>query len=193
MKLSSARLVPIAFVASLALLSFWLERAARMEDTNPALLRHDPDYRIENLVVSEFDRTGNPSSTLQAARMVHFPDDDSTELEQPRLVERKPDRPTMTLRADRGAMNQAGDEIFLYDNVAVLRESGPTGPESRIETSFLHVVKPRSLVLSDRDVTISQGGRMLSGRGMEYNSETRELRLLSDVRARFEPTDKSSH
>ena len=192
MKLSSARLLPIAFVASLALLSFWLERAARLEESSPSLRRHDPDYQIDNLVVSEFDASGKPASILKAARMVHFPDDDSTELEQPRVIEQKPDRPPMNLRADRGAMNQAGDEIFLYDNVVVVREPGPTAPGSRIETSFLHVVKPRSLVLSDREVTITQGGRMLTGRSMEYNTETRELRLLSGVRARFEPTHKSS-
>lgn len=192
MKRSSARLLPIAFVASLALLSFWLERAARIDEANPALRRHDPDYLIDNLVVSEFDASGRPSNTLKASKMVHFPDDDSTELEQPRVVEQKPDRPPMTLRAERGAMNQSGDEIFLYDNVVIVRDAGPESQASRIETSFLHVVKPRSLVLSDREVIISQGGRLLTGRGMEYNSDTRELRLLSGVRARFEPTNKST-
>jgi lipopolysaccharide export system protein LptC len=36
-------------------------------------------------------------------------------------------------------------------------------------------------------VQFVEGTRTLSGRGMEYNNESRELVLHGDVRARFEP------
>jgi lipopolysaccharide export system protein LptC len=153
MKLSATRLFPLALVAALALLSFWLEQAGRVDAPHPSLRRHDPDYVIDNLLIQNFDAAGRAVSTLSAAKMVHYPDDDSTELALPRVVDQKLNKPRMTLRADRGTMNQAGDEVFLYDNVLLVREDN------------------RSIV----------------GRGLEYDNETRETRMYSDVRARFEP------
>ena len=38
-------------------------------------------------------------------------------------------------------------------------------------TEFLHVLRDRSLVRTDREVKIVEGGRSLQGRGMEYNNE----------------------
>ena len=42
-------------------------------------------------------------------------------------------------------------------------------------TEFLHVLRDRSLVRTDREVKIVEGTRSLTGRGMEYNNESREL------------------
>jgi LPS export ABC transporter protein LptC len=56
-------------------------------------------------------------------------------------------------------------------------------------TEFLHILRDRSLVRTDRPVKIVEGSRSLSGRGMEYNNESRELKLAHDVAARFEPQD----
>ena len=92
------------------------------------------------------------------------------------------------MSADRGALSREGDEIFLYDNVLLLREADAERPEARMTTSFLHIVRDRSLVRTDREVRIVEGRRSLSGRGMEYNNESRELVLRSDVQARFEAT-----
>jgi LPS export ABC transporter protein LptC len=58
-----------------------------------------------------------------------------------------------------------------------------------MSTEFLHVLRDRSLVRTDRPVKIVEAGRSLSGRGMEYNNASRELVLRSDVVARFEQND----
>ena len=90
------------------------------------------------------------------------------------------------MRADRGALSREGDEIFLYDNVLLVREPDERHPGTRMTTSFLHIVRDRSIVRTDRQVTIVEGRRSLSGRGLEYNNDTRELLRRSDVTARFE-------
>lgn len=192
MKLSATRLLPLAFVVLLALLSFWLERAAQMEEVHPAERRHDPDYVIDGLVIHAHDRDGRTVNALSASKMVHYSDDDSIDLEQPRVVERKPGGPAMSLRADRGAIRQSNDEIFLYDNVQLVREAAVDVPEARIESSFLHIVRSKSLVRSDREVTIREQGRMLAGHGMEYNNDTKELHLLSSVRGHFESRKRNT-
>jgi lipopolysaccharide export system protein LptC len=42
-------------------------------------------------------------------------------------------------------------------------------------------------VRTDREVTIVEERRMLSGRGMEYNNQSLQFQLLSEVRGLFEP------
>lgn len=188
MKLSSTRLFPLLLMLALAGATLWLERAAREDEgAHPSLRRHDPDYVIDNLKAIRFGTGGAPESTLAAAKVVHYPDDDSTELLAPRVVQTKPNEPRISVSAERGALSRDGDEVFLYDNVQLVRDAVRGRPEMRVQTSFLHVVRARSLVRTDRDVLITEGGRELSGRGMEYHNESAELFLRERVRARFTP------
>jgi lipopolysaccharide export system protein LptC len=48
-------------------------------------------------------------------------------------------------------------------------------------TEFLHILRDRSLVRTDKEVKIVEGSRSLEGRGMEYNNLSRELVLRHDV------------
>ena len=191
MRLSTARLFPLALMLALALLTFWLERTVREEQPHPSLRRHDPDYLVEQFVLTKYNATGVLESTLTAAKMVHYPDDDSTELVAPRVVQAKPNEPRMTLSAERGTLSNNGEEIFLFGNALLVREAGAGKPEARVQSSFLHVIGARSLVRTDREVTVSEPGRALSGRGMEYHNETWQLFLRDQVRGRFEPRRKS--
>jgi len=174
---------------ALALLTFYLERTVREEESPPALRRHDPDYLVSNFTTTTYNADGAAETVMSAERMVHYPDDDTTELFAPRVVQAKPKQPRYSVRADRGQLSRDGDEIFLYGSVLLVRDASAEGPEARMTTEFLHVLRDRSLVRTDREVKIVEGSRSLQGRGMEYNNDTRSLVLRSDVVARFGPNE----
>jgi len=183
---------PLLLMLALAGLTFWLERTVRDEEgLHPSLRRHDPDYVVDNLTHTRFNVQGLVDSTLAAAKMLHYPDDDSTDLVTPRMVQTKPNEPRVTLTADRGTVSQDGEEVFLYGNVLVVRDASPERPEQRMRTSFMHVVSGHSVLRTDRDVVITEAERVLSGRGMEYHNDTRELFLRARVRGHFEPRKKA--
>jgi lipopolysaccharide export system protein LptC len=167
MRLPTTRLFPLGLMLALAALTFYLDRTVNEEDPHPALRRHDPDYLVVNFTTTTYNRDGAAESMLSASRMVHFPDDDTTELLAPRVVQTKPAEPRMTVRADRGQLSRDGEDIFLYDNVVLDREAGAGRTAARLTTEFLHVVRDRSLVRTDRQVKIVEETRALSGRGME--------------------------
>ncbi len=187
MRFSTTRLFPLGLMLALALLTFYLERTVRDDDAPPALRRHDPDYLVSNFTTTTYNRDGAAETVMSAARMVHYPDDDTTELFAPRMVQAKPHEPRFTVRAERGQLSRDGDEIFLYGDVLLVRDATAERPEARMTTEFLHILRERSLVRTDREVKFVEGGRLLQGRGMEYNNESRELLLRSDVVARFAP------
>jgi len=186
MSLSSARLFPLLLVLTLALLTFWLERLTREEPAAPAPRRHDPDFIIEGFLLTEFGVDGKPVTTLSAAKMTHFPDDGSTDLLSPRAVQTQPDGPRLRLSADRGTLTQDGNELLLFDNVLLVRDNATGGEESRLRTSFLHLVTPRSLARTDREVEFAAPGRSLRARGMEYDNRTGQLVLHAQVRGTYE-------
>ncbi|HVL34671.1 MAG TPA: LPS export ABC transporter periplasmic protein LptC [Burkholderiales bacterium] len=186
MTLTTTRLFPLALMFALALITFYLEIMVREDPSAPPLQRHDPDYIVTNFTTTTYNRDGVPTSQLSAARMLHFPDERS-ELLAPRVVQSRPDEPGLTVRAERGVLSGDGAEIFLYDDVVLVREPHAGQPAAKLTTSFLHILRERSLVRTDREVTIVEDGRSLSGRGMEYNSDTRQFRLQANVVARFEP------
>ena len=190
MRLSTTRLFPLTLMLALALLTLYLERTVRVDDRDPSLRRHDPDYLLTNFTTTTYNRDGQPETMLSAAQMVHYPDDDSTALRAPRVVQTKPAEPRLTVDADRGVLSSGGDEIFLYDNVVLVREADALRPQARVTSSFLHILRERSLVRTDREVHIVEDRRSISGRGMEYYNESSEFLLRNDVQARFEPNPK---
>jgi lipopolysaccharide export system protein LptC len=185
-RLPTTRLFPLSLMLALAALTFYLDRTVNEEDSHPSLRRHDPDYLVVNFTTTTYNRDGAAESMLSAERMVHFPDDDTTELTSPRVVQTKPDQPKMIVRADRGKLSRDGEDIYLYDNVVLEREAGAGQSAARLTTEYLQVVRDRSLVRTDREVKITEDTRALSGRGMEYSNDTRHFTLNADVRGRFE-------
>lgn len=187
MRLPTTRLFPLALMLVLAALTFYLDRTVNEDDSHPSMRRHDPDYIVVSFTTTTFGREGSAESMLSADRMVHYPDDDTTELTGPRVVQTKPDAPKMTVRADRGRLSRDGEDIYLYDNVVLEREAGAGQTAAQLTTEYLQVVRDRSLLRTDREVKIVEETRSLSGKGMEYSGETQHFTLNADVRARFEP------
>jgi lipopolysaccharide export system protein LptC len=186
MRFSTTRVFPLALMLSLALLTFYLERTVREDSAPSGLRRHDPDYLVSNFTTTTY-REGAAESILSAAKMIHYPDDDTTELTAPRVVQSKPKEPRITVSADRGLLSRSGEEVFLYDNVQLVREALEGAPEARMTTSFLHVVRDRSLARTDRDVLIVEDQRSLQGRGMDYNYDSGQLTLHANVRGQLGP------
>jgi lipopolysaccharide export system protein LptC len=184
-RFSTTRLFPLGMMLALALLTFYLERTVREDETPSSARRHDPDYYVTNFTTTTYNREGAAETMMSAARMLHYPDDDTTDLIAPRVVQSKPNEPRYSVRAERGQLSRDGDEIFLFGDVQLVREASAHGPEARMNTEFLHVLRDRSLVRTDREVKIVEGSRLLQGRGMEYNNESGELVLRADVTARF--------
>src|SRR5258708_30041938 len=117
-------LFPLRLDVAPGVVTLWLDHQVRVEGgEHPSLRRHDPDYLVVNFTTTTYNRDGRAETVLSAAQMQHYPDDDSTELTGPRVVQEKPAQPRFTVKADRGKVSREGDEIFLYDNVVRVREA----------------------------------------------------------------------
>lgn len=184
MRVRASNLLPLMLMFFLGALTLWL----RITMETPASSgdgrhRHDPDAIIDNFTVTRLDEQGVAQYSLTANRMVHFADDDSTEISAPQVVKRG-EGATVTITAERGTVIRDGEEAFFHGNVLVVRSAAPDREELRVRTDYLHVLAEENIARTDKAVTITEGRSVLSGVGMEFDEKARRFTLFSQVRGR---------
>lgn len=183
MTLRTDSLFPIAVLALLAALTFWLERITRPEAPRiDGRMRHDPDFIVERFDARQFGEDGALRYALAADRMVHYPDDGTTIATRPELSYfGDPGAPR--LNADRARINADASVIVLIDNVEARREATGRTPALRLSTSELTVMPDQGLATTAAPVRIMHGLSVITGTGLELHNQDATAMLKSDVRA----------
>lgn len=180
---------PIALLIAVAAVTIWLDRQVQPpERAREGKLRHEPDYVVENFSASRIGPDGVTKYTLAARRMVHYPDDDTTYLDEPKIVQWGKPPMLVTVTSKTALLSADGENAYLTDDVRVVRSAYADRSEMTMETSYLHVMPERHIVKTDKPVRIWDANTLITSVGLEFNNETRILRLLSSVRGRYEKT-----
>ncbi|MDQ3185864.1 MAG: LPS export ABC transporter periplasmic protein LptC [Pseudomonadota bacterium] len=175
--------LPLILLALLAALAFWLNQSVRTPSSaQDEDLRRAPDYTLENFSATRMDHDGVMRHVLSAKKMLHYPDDDTTDLEQPRFINTEPGKPAMQVDADQAKMSGNGEDIYLTGNVTVLRKAGKGRGETMMTTSFLHLMPDDDIAKTDKPVVITEANAIIKAVGMEISNRTQVTRLLSQVR-----------
>lgn len=188
MKLGASQLFTIALLASLAGLSFWLERIVAPAETKPdAKLRHDPDSIAENLLVRQFDEEGRVKYRLTAPYLEHFPDDDASELKKPTITQYRPDAAPVTVSGDNARVTSKGEVVFLWDDVKVVRAATVDRPEAVARMPDLTVHPDDGIAFTQSPVEITEDKSWVKGVGMRVDNNTSTFELQSQVTGLYYP------
>jgi lipopolysaccharide export system protein LptC len=178
---------PVVLLVLLALLTFWLDYKVQPPPVRAdGSSRHDPDFYVEGFAAAKMNPDGTRRYALTGVRLVHYPDDNSTELESPQLVYFDYQRAPVTMRAEQARIAQGGDDVYFTGNVQIVRDAYADNPELGMFTTYLHVVPDLEIARTDKPVTMIEGNSTASSVGLEFDNKTREIRLLSRVRAQYE-------
>jgi len=179
---------PLLLVGMLAAVTFWLDRLVHTSENGPwNVTRHHPDFIVDTLSGVRLGGNGAASYSLSAEKMMHYPDDDSTLLTAPRFVSYGGAQVAVTVTASEGVVSSNGDHVYFQDDVRVTRAAHAGGSELVMRTTFLHVVPDHHVARTDRTVSITDATMTVSAVGLEMNSETRVIKLLSSVRGTYDP------
>ncbi len=187
-------LFPIAILTLLAALTFWLQRAAEIRaPRNTGLIRHDPDYSAEKFTVRSFGPNGDLKSKMAAEKMLHYPDDESTLVTEPRISNVTKDH-TVLISARSGNIAADAREVVLTQDVRVIRQSTKLSekppitsePPTVLTTSALTVLPDDEVAHTTWPVLITQGASVMRGTGLEADNKTAIYKLLSRVSGTIE-------
>jgi lipopolysaccharide export system protein LptC len=191
MRPRSGRLFPVVLMLLLALISFWLERVVQLGDVNSrGPKRHEPDYTVDDFTMTQTNKEGAADTTLTATRMVHFADDETTELESPRLVQQKKGDPPVEIVARLGKIDRDGNVVQLIDDVVATRAATPQRPVMHMMTRFMEIHIPEEIGTTPEKVVITQGESTLEGIGMIFWNKTRDFELHGQVQGTYVREDR---
>jgi lipopolysaccharide export system protein LptC len=152
--------------------------------------RHAADFIVSRFSATTLDEQGAPRFLMTAQKMTHYPDNDSTHLEDPQLASFFPARPTIYTSAKRGEISSKGEEVFLRDEVRLVRAGSATQSVMAFSTAYLHVVPDSELADTDQPVTMTDAHNVVHAVGMQLDNKARMIKLLAQVRSQHEPAKK---
>lgn len=177
MRERSTLAISLVLLGALAAGSYWLAEQARLSDASAKGKRHEPDYWIERFGLTRMDEEGHGRYTISSARLVHYPDDDSTTLAQPRLVSLTPDKPRVNMRANEARISSDGERVDLIGDVEIRRAATGDSAEIVMRSPALLVLPEQDIARTDQPVEMIQGATRVAGRGLDFDNGKRYLQL----------------
>lgn len=179
-------LFPLGVLLALAALTFWLRYAVELPDERKdGRYRHDPDYIIDQAQIRKLDKSGNLQYRLNASQIRHYPDNDTTDLDAPRIVRLHPTQPPVTMSAKSAHLSQDGQLLELYENVRILREASAQRTAMLATMPDLTVRMDEENAHTRSPVVITQGDSWLKGVGLHVDSKTQTYVLESQATGFF--------
>lgn len=121
--------------------SWWLVRVLTApKGAFDGHLRHDPDYTIENLQATAMNESGRRKYTLTAKLLVHYGDDESSDLVRPYLIKYPLEGAPIHVRADKGWMPKNGDVIVMTGHVRSTRDRDPRSAGGVMTTERMKIL-----------------------------------------------------
>ncbi len=186
-------LIPLVAMAALAGITWWLLQATLPPPNEgaPHKKAHTPDYFADNFSVSELDQSGATQYRLTAAHMVHYEDDEDSDLTKPAIRAFQPGKPIVTATGDRGTVNGDASIVNLYDNARILRAAGYGDPAMQADSEHFRVLVNDDVIETEKPVKLQRGPSVMTASGMNYNNVTRVMQLFGNVRGAIAASDSA--
>ncbi len=175
-------------LAILVLLS-WLvadRMAPRSIRVQPAA-GHQPDSFSKKFTKITMTEEGKPKNILFAEFMVHFQDDDTTELERPVFTYFNKESPPWVVHAETGFITAEGKTIRLGNNVRITRDPAPGIEPVTINTANLVIQPEIDFAQTDEYAELISNRNHISGIGLSLTfGDYKQINLHSNVKGIYD-------
>ena len=170
-------LLPLGVLALLVALTFWLSGFVQQSGTKgDGDKRHDPDLVIENFAARKLNQAGDIQYVVNARKMIHYADDDSSVLEQIKFRVTEPGKPVVTATAPRGELirrDDGSDEVWMRGGVVVASEADSKHAELKFSTPTVTIFPDNNFMRAREGVVIENMAGRMTAQNFELNTETR--------------------
>ena len=186
--MNSLRWKIVIVLSLLAIGSTWLlNRLSETESTEISVLRHDPDNYMYELTTLTMNQDGSPKNKLYADYMAHYPDDNTTELINPRLEIFRLGKPPTTITAEKGWVTEDNEVILLSGETRLIQLDAEGIRELEIITSDVRVLMDQEYAETDKAATNFRKKTTIKSIGMKAYLGENRLELLNNVHTKILP------
>lgn len=185
--------LPVILMGLLAMGTYWLARNTPSFSTPGAQrpVAHEADYFLRGFSVKSFETNGRLRSEIRGAEARHYPDTDTTEIDEPRIRQFNEKGALTVATARRAISNADGSQVQLIGDAVVTRQSpdadGQPQPKLEIRSEFLHAFMNEERVTSHKPVTLLRGADVFQADSLDYDNLDRVLQMQGRVRGTLQP------
>jgi len=174
--------ITLILVIIIGILSLWFQEDGKQQLKDIVIPGERlPDYFMENFSVTHLDESGQVSYILYAAKMFHFTDDDSAELQQP-VIKFKQNNENYTLQATRAIYQKKENLVHLHDDVTIHRDSAQQENELFIYTDYLKIDTISKIAENNHPSRIKTSYAEFNANGLLLDNSQARLILKSQVK-----------
>ncbi|HSW71427.1 MAG TPA: LPS export ABC transporter periplasmic protein LptC [Gammaproteobacteria bacterium] len=149
-----------------------------------------PDAFMEEIVATIIDKQGKPSLKIVSPKMIHYLENDSTEISKPLLtLYRNARQPKATkpwqLSADHARALEGIHQILLWENVVIHHPEDEQDEKTTLLTPTLRVYPDKQFAETADPVTIMQPNTKIHAIGMNADLASGAVKLLSQTRGEY--------
>lgn len=186
LKHHSGQLFPIALLALVAALTYWLDvRLAPKAERPDWRQEHRPDTIVEDFEIRRLNAEGVLQYRLKAPHLVHYPDDDSAEVTTPHITLYRPSGAPLSLLGQMAHVSAKGEKVFFPGQVDIDRAASPDNQALTARTTDLTVLPEEGLASTDQHVFMTLGASELQGIGARIDNKAQTFDLLANVTGRY--------
>jgi lipopolysaccharide export system protein LptC len=174
-------------MGGLTLLTFWLVQKNTPLPINviERPRQHEPDYTIKNGALSYLNEQGQTKYRILGKELIHYDDDASIDIVQPRMRLFQPDKSPVTVRAKRGHIDGDITILDLFDNVEIYRppqaasETQKASPYMLAKSSYFQVLINDDIIKTNKPVELEQGlSVIMCSKACNYLAQSKDVSSL---------------
>src|SRR5579883_3271710 len=178
-------LISIGFTAIVGLAVGVTFMAYRPQPTMSAPVSSLPDAYMENVVAVTMDTEGNPKMKIVTPKMVHYAENDTTELTSPELTIYRQSPEPWHVTSHYAKATQGTDVVDFWDNVVIVHTADKSDPTTVVKTSALTVYPNKNTAETKEYITMEQPHLQVNAVGMQADMNTGDIKLLSQTRGEY--------
>jgi lipopolysaccharide export system protein LptC len=167
--------------------TYWaLDKLTEDDVEKLSRLAHYPDYYMEDFSTLTMNQDGTPKNRLNAAYMAHYPDDNTSELHEPKLEIFRKEKQPINVRSDKGWVTSNNDVILLSGNVYLHQNDDDGELKLELITEDARVLVDQKYAETDKAATLISKKSTTTSIGMRAYLQEQRLEFLSNVQTTIE-------
>ncbi|HLB57904.1 MAG TPA: LPS export ABC transporter periplasmic protein LptC [Gammaproteobacteria bacterium] len=147
-----------------------------------------PDAFMENVVATIINKEGKPSLKIETPKMVHYAEDDTTDITTPHVTIFRHSPKPWYIDSDYAKTTQGISQIVFWSNVVIHHPSDSANPMTMMKTATLTIFPDKKIAETDQAVTLTQPDTTIHAIGMLTNLDDGTVKLLSEAKGEYVPS-----
>jgi lipopolysaccharide export system protein LptC len=154
-----------------------------VDTDNVSTIDRSIDYAMTNFKMTVMDESGRPARVIEGAELSHYPDDDSTHINDAVAYFLAPDKDTWLVKSNHAFTQGKGENIDLNGNVVITRQSNN---EIELLSEQLTLDTVNNTAYTDQPVTIRSPYGDTESVGLHAVLQDETINLHSRVRGQYD-------